>query len=114
MRIAGTMLDITAARQAEEDARVAQQRMTHVSRLATMGEMAAGIAHELNQPLAAITNYASAATRLVAAGTEPEDVKMALEQIAGRRCAPARSSGACAAWCRTARPAANRSRSTTW
>ena len=84
MRIAGTILDVTAAKQAEEDSRVAQQRMTHVSRLATMGEMAAGIAHELNQPLAAITNYASAATRLVAAGTDPEDVKMALEQIAGQ------------------------------
>lgn len=84
VRIAGTILDVTAAKQAEEDARVAQQRMTHVSRLATMGEMAAGIAHELNQPLAAITNYASAATRLLASGQEPEDVRMALEQIAGQ------------------------------
>lgn len=44
--------------------RVASERMTHVARLATMGEMAAGIAHELNQPLAAIANYASAAGRL--------------------------------------------------
>ncbi|NDD74400.1 MAG: GHKL domain-containing protein [Gammaproteobacteria bacterium] len=46
--------------------RVAKERMTHVARLATMGEMAAGIAHELNQPLAAIANYASAAGRLAA------------------------------------------------
>ena len=84
VRIAGTMLDVTAATQAEEDARVAQQRMTHVSRLATMGEMAAGIAHELNQPLAAISNYASAAARLLAAGQEPDDVRMALEQITGQ------------------------------
>ncbi|MCU0759068.1 MAG: PAS domain S-box protein [Steroidobacteraceae bacterium] len=84
MRIAGTILDVTVAKQAEEDARVAQQRMTHVSRLATMGEMAAGIAHELNQPLAAITNYASAARRLVAAGQDPDDVRLALEQIAGQ------------------------------
>ncbi len=84
VRIAGTMLDVTAAKQAEEDARVAQQRMTHVSRLATMGEMAAGIAHELNQPLAAITNYASAASRLLASGEEPEDVKLALGQIASQ------------------------------
>lgn len=84
VRIAGTMLDITAARQAEEDARAAQQRMTHVSRLATMGEMAAGIAHELNQPLAAIANYASAGARLFEAGTEPDDVRLALEQIAAQ------------------------------
>jgi C4-dicarboxylate-specific signal transduction histidine kinase len=84
VRIAGTMLDVTAAKQAEEDARVAQQRMTHVSRLATMGEMAAGIAHELNQPLAAITNYASAASRLLASGDEPEDVRLALGQIASQ------------------------------
>ncbi|MCP5339510.1 MAG: PAS domain S-box protein [Steroidobacteraceae bacterium] len=84
MRIAGTILDITAAKQAEEDERLAQQRMTHVSRLATMGEMAAGIAHELNQPLAAIANYASAASRLVAAENVSDDVQMALEQIAAQ------------------------------
>jgi two-component system sensor kinase FixL len=84
VRVAGTMLDVTAAKQAEEDALVAQQRMTHVSRLATMGEMAAGIAHELNQPLAAITNYASAASRLLATGDEPEDVRLALGQIASQ------------------------------
>jgi two-component system sensor kinase FixL len=50
-----------------------------------MGEMAAGIAHELNQPLAAIANYASAATRLNAAqpGGDP-DVSDALVQIAAQ------------------------------
>lgn len=85
LRIAGTVLDITDVKRAEEEARVAQQRMTHVSRLATMGEMAAGIAHELNQPLAAIANYASAATRIVAAqpGVD-EDVREALAQIAAQ------------------------------
>ncbi len=85
LRIAGTVLDITDAKRAEEEARGAQQRMTHVTRLATMGEMAAGIAHELNQPLAAIANYASAATRLNAAqpGGDP-DVSDALVQIAAQ------------------------------
>jgi two-component system sensor kinase FixL len=43
-----------------------QARMLHVSRLATIGEMAAGIAHELNQPLTAIANYAQACERLLA------------------------------------------------
>ncbi len=84
LRIAGTMLDVTAAKQAEEDARVAQRRMTHVSRLTTMGEMAAGIAHELNQPLAAIANFASAASRLLSVGPGSEDVHSALEQIAAQ------------------------------
>lgn len=42
-----------------------RQRMAHVERLSTMGEMAAGFAHEVNQPLTAITNYASVAIRLL-------------------------------------------------
>ncbi len=45
-------------RQEEQEARRLQERLTHVSRMATMGEMAAGIAHELNQPLSAIATYA--------------------------------------------------------
>jgi two-component system sensor kinase FixL len=85
MRIAGTVLDVTEATRAAEQARESQQRMTHVSRLATMGEMAAGIAHELNQPLAAIANYASAASRLTAAPDDSiEDIKLSLEQIAAQ------------------------------
>ncbi len=40
--------------------------MLHVSRLATIGEMAAGLAHELNQPLTAIANYAQACERMLA------------------------------------------------
>ncbi|TNF99615.1 MAG: hypothetical protein EP297_05250, partial [Gammaproteobacteria bacterium] len=43
--------------QAEEKARQHQHELAHVSRLGTMGEMASGIAHELNQPLTAISNY---------------------------------------------------------
>jgi two-component system sensor kinase FixL len=77
--------DVTSARRAEMEARYAREQMMHVSRLATVGEMAAGISHELNQPLAAITTYAQAARRLLAApdfGTE--DVSDALEQIAAQ------------------------------
>jgi two-component system sensor kinase FixL len=86
LRIAGVVMDVTAARRAAEEAQAAQQRMTQVSRLATMGEMAAGIAHELNQPLAAIANYANAALRLTASAdlsqSDPEgDVRDALDQI---------------------------------
>jgi two-component system sensor kinase FixL len=77
--------DVTDVRIAEEEAREARERMMHVSRLATMGEMTTGIAHELNQPLAAITTYAQAAIRLLK--TSPpglDDVGEALEQIAAQ------------------------------
>jgi two-component system, LuxR family, sensor kinase FixL len=52
-------------RQEEQEARRLQERLTHVSRMATMGEMAAGIAHELNQPLSSIATYARACDRFL-------------------------------------------------
>lgn len=58
------------------------QRLTHVSRLATLGEMAAGIAHELNQPLTAIASYAQACDWLLARGsTDTAEIREALQQI---------------------------------
>ena len=58
-------------------------RLLNVSRMATIGEMAAGVAHELNQPLTAIANYAHACSRLLAsAQADPEDLREALRQIA--------------------------------
>jgi two-component system sensor kinase FixL len=60
-------------------------RLTQVSRLATIGEMAAGVAHEINQPLTAITTYAQAASRLLDR-SEPNltDIREALRQIAAQ------------------------------
>ncbi len=55
--------DVTRWAQREHHAHLAQDRLTRVARLATMGEMAAGIAHEVNQPLTAITTYARACER---------------------------------------------------
>ena len=60
--------DITEHKQAEEEARHHRERIAHVSRLSTLGEMAAGIAHEINQPLTAISLFAQAGKRLVDAG----------------------------------------------
>lgn len=51
--------------QAEANARQHQADLAHMVRLNTMGEMASGIAHELNQPLTAINNYARACQRLL-------------------------------------------------
>jgi C4-dicarboxylate-specific signal transduction histidine kinase len=57
-------------------------RLLNVSRMATIGEMAAGVAHELNQPLTAIANYAQACDRLLARPiTDPTDLREALRQI---------------------------------
>ncbi len=82
-RFVGFIRDITASRKAEEDAHRLQDRLMHVSRLATVGEMASGIAHELNQPLAAIATYAHACDRLLAMPEpELEEVQAALKQIA--------------------------------
>jgi two-component system, LuxR family, sensor kinase FixL len=59
-----------------------QARMLRVSRLATIGEMAAGVAHELNQPLTAIANYAQACERLLARpAASLEDCRQALREI---------------------------------
>jgi len=78
----GTIHDITDRRRAEDEARVLQERLTHFSRLSTMGEMAAGLAHEINQPLSAIATYAQACQRLIRQPDhEIEDVLAALEQI---------------------------------
>jgi two-component system sensor kinase FixL len=82
LKYVGTIHDITDRRRAEDEAKVLQERLTHFSRLSTMGEMAAGLAHEINQPLSAIATYARACQRLIA-HPEPDftDVVAALEQI---------------------------------
>jgi two-component system sensor histidine kinase TtrS len=63
--------DISARRRAEEETRQHQRELAHVARLSTMGEMASGIAHELNQPLTAITTNSHACLRLLEAGSVP-------------------------------------------
>lgn len=65
-RFVGVIRDLTAQKAAEEEARTLQDRMAEVDRFSLMGEMAAGLAHEINQPLSAITTYAQAAARFLA------------------------------------------------
>lgn len=60
--------DMTERKQAAEKTRRHQAELAHVARLSTLGEMASGIAHELNQPLTAISANARACVHLVEAG----------------------------------------------
>jgi PAS domain S-box-containing protein len=57
--------DVTARRRAEEAARQHQRESAHLMRLSTMGEMAAGMAHELNQPLTALISYCGTASSIL-------------------------------------------------
>lgn len=63
----GVLRDLSEQRAAEREQRALEARLAHVGRFSLMGEMAAGIAHEINQPLSAITNYSQAAKRLLEA-----------------------------------------------
>ena len=83
-------LDISEQRRVEEISRASQERLQATARLATVGEMASLLSHELNQPLAAISSYATGSLNLLdsaasvpAEGGDPmPDVRMAMHQIA--------------------------------
>src|SRR6201996_2631195 len=85
----GFIRDISERKQAEDQLResernlqMAQAELARVSRLTTMGELAASIAHEVNQPLTAVVNNGSACLRLLANhNLEPEVLRRALEGI---------------------------------
>jgi len=66
IEVLGTHVDVTERRRAEEALRQAQAALAHVTRLTTMGEMTASIAHEINQPLSGIVSNGSACLRWLA------------------------------------------------
>ena len=89
--VAKVARDITQASRAEAALKDSQSRLQelqaellHVSRLSAMGEMASALAHEINQPLAAISNYMRGSRRLLAACAEPvaRKVEDALDKAA--------------------------------
>jgi len=61
--------EIADRRLAEQRAHQRQDELAHVARVSTMGEMAAGLAHEINQPLGAISSFAEGGLRLIEAGS---------------------------------------------
>jgi len=78
--------DQKRAQERLEDARRAlltsQTELARITRLTTMGELAASIAHEVNQPLTAVTNNGGACLRLLASGNlDPDVLRRALEEI---------------------------------
>jgi hypothetical protein len=72
--------DITPRRLAEEQAARQAERAQSVSRLITMGEMASSVAHELNQPLTAISNYCSGMVSRIQSGQITEEALLAALQ----------------------------------
>jgi two-component system, LuxR family, sensor histidine kinase DctS len=77
------ILDISEQRRMEELSRSSQERLQASARLATMGEMASMLSHELNQPLAAISSYATGTANMLEAPgqTSMRDVSYALTKI---------------------------------
>ena len=77
--------EMAERRRAQDDARRRQIEMDHVARLSILGEMASNLAHELNQPLAAINNYARGCARRLEAGTaDPPALVEATQAIVGQ------------------------------
>ena len=78
----GITRDITERKQSEEQTRRHATELARVARLSTMGEMATGIAHELNQPLSAIANFARGCIRRVRVGDmKPEELVAPLQEV---------------------------------
>ncbi|MDR0227037.1 MAG: PAS domain S-box protein [Burkholderiaceae bacterium] len=87
-------IDISEQKRMEEISRASQERLQATARLATVGEMASLLSHELTQPLAAISSYATGSLNMLADGDTPpaagsearlhqqlQDLRMAMERI---------------------------------
>jgi len=89
-RVRGVMVDLTKHKQAEEALREARADLAHVSRVTTMGELTAALAHEVNQPIAAASTNANTCLRWLAGDTPNiEEARAAAARIVkdGKRAA---------------------------
>ena len=78
-KLMGVAIDVTALAKANVDLRLQREELARLSRVASMGELTASLAHELNQPLSAIASNAAAGTRFLARGST--DSKMFKELL---------------------------------
>jgi len=80
----GFVRDLTEQQRTQASLQQLQSELVHVSRLSAMGEMASALAHELNQPLAAISNYMKGCRRLLASSSDPNatTIEAALDKAA--------------------------------
>jgi two-component system, LuxR family, sensor kinase FixL len=77
----GFVRDLTERQEAERRIQDLQAELLHASRLSVMDQMASTMAHELNQPLTAVTNYLEAGRQLLATGTgSPERLNEMMEK----------------------------------
>jgi C4-dicarboxylate-specific signal transduction histidine kinase len=84
LRMYGVSIDITRRKQAELDVQKQRNELAHLSRVTMLGELSGTLAHELNQPLAAILSNAQAALRFLAQDTPAlNDVRDILKDIVG-------------------------------
>jgi PAS domain S-box-containing protein len=78
----GTVMDLTEHKRALNALSEAQAQLAHVARVTTLGEVTASLAHEVNQPLAAVVNNANACLNVLPEGREMDEMRAALEDIA--------------------------------
>jgi PAS domain S-box-containing protein len=82
VRLRGVSVDITQRKRAEQELAQSRNELAHIARVSTMGELAASVAHELNQPLGAILRNAEAAELfLQAPSPDLEEVRAILTDI---------------------------------
>lgn len=82
LRTVGVIQDVTERKAAELEARRTQNELAHATRMSVLGELAASMAHELNQPLAAILSNAQAARRFLAApDPDMQEIREILDDI---------------------------------
>jgi two-component system sensor kinase FixL len=80
--VLGAIIDVTNRKAAEDEARRRHGELVHVSRVSTLGNMASQLAHELNQPLAAIVNYANGCERRVVSGVPADPgIRQAIHEM---------------------------------
>jgi len=80
----GIATDITGRKKTAEMTRRQEERFAHTARLITMGEMASTLAHELNQPLAAIANYCNGCIARMQAGAVAEELLPVMQKAANQ------------------------------